>query len=112
MRGRKPRQVQNPGEAPQSDSTPAVDTQHDEDAAIAAAQRGQTHKVAKHTAAFPASPITGDPARPATMPVNAKGEMKYDDAMALRNAGQLSRPVLTELGWVTANEVERPPERR
>lgn len=93
-----PRKVAKPGTDPQAQE-PAAD-RHDDDAAIAAGQAGTTHKVAKQRPAVPASRIKGDPERPGGMPVNAKREMPYEEAMAQKRAGTLERSTLTEKGWV------------
>lgn len=73
------------------------------DAAIEAAQRGMTHKVAKAKPVVPASKVKGDPERPKSAPVNAAKEMSYADAMKALAAGELKRSVLTERGWVAVN---------
>ena len=77
-------------------------TERSDDDAIAAGQRGGAHKVSKHPdpATLPKSKVAGDPERPAEAPVNAKREMKYDEAMKLLGEGKLVRSVLTERGWV------------
>jgi hypothetical protein len=98
----RPKHVQQPGAEPQA--TPEQEPEHsDVDAAIAAAQSGRTHKVAKAKPAAPPSRVRGDPERPPGAVVNAKPEMAYAEALALRDAGRLKRAVLTDQGWVTRN---------
>lgn len=79
-------------------------TASDPDAAIAAGQRGGTHKVQKHPdpETLPKSDVQGDPDAGPDAPVNAQKEMSYDEAMKLLSAGKLKRSVLTERGWVVA----------
>jgi len=100
---RQPRKVRTPGSpAETTPAAPAGDTAPDQDAAIAAGAAGGTHKVSKHPdpKTLPKSKIVGDPARRPDMPVNAKGEMKYEDALKLMNEGKLTRSVLTDQGWL------------
>lgn len=89
----------------ESSTAPKVpgDTTHDTEKALAAGANGGAHRVAKHPdpETLPRSPVQGDPDRPADAAVNAKGEMKYDEAMKLLEAGKLKRAVLTERGWLT-----------
>lgn len=95
---KRPGAVRTPGNA----GRPGTEGgRSDPDAAIAAGRAGKAHKVEKPKKAVPASRIKGDPERPQTMPVNAKAEVSYADAMAQRNAGTLARSVLTDQGWVT-----------
>ena len=58
-------------------------------------------RVEKPRVEAPPSPITGDPARPASAAVNAKQQMSYADAMEMKRSGALRSAVLTEAGWVT-----------
>lgn len=97
----------NPTATRQPGDTPA-DTEHDENAAIAAAQSGGTHKVAKPRPAAPKSPVVGDPARPKDAVVNQREEMSYDEAMKLLAEGKLTRSVLTEQGWVAVTKTPPP----
>lgn len=100
-----PKNVRQPGEEPgASDVQPAG--QSDPDAAIAAAQAGQARKIAKPRAPVAPSKVKGDPDRPKSAAVNATKEMSYAEAMKLREAGKLTRNVLTEQGWVVRNETE------
>lgn len=126
-KNRKPPTARQPGDV--SDSMPgAAEGKHDPDAAIAAGQRGGTHKVTKARPPVPASKVKGDPERPPEAAVNAKREMKYEDAMKAHAAAvelaklegvqnptaeqakrmdelrkvALTRSVLTEQGWVAA----------
>jgi len=104
-----PKTLRQPGQEAAAPEPEAAESNVEE--AIAAAQRGQMRKIAKPRAPVAPSPISGDPERPRTMPVNAKKEMSYDEAMKLRNAGKLTKSVLTELGWVTRNETKAEVER-
>lgn len=102
---RAPKQVRQPGEEPAAlPAQPGGESNVEE--AIAAAQTGKARKIAKPRAAVAPSPIKGDPERPPTAAVNAKKEMTYVEAMKLREAGKLTRNVLTEQGWVVRNETD------
>ncbi len=106
MRATAPKTLRQPGqEAPAPDVQPG-DTESNVDEAIAAGQAGRTRKIVKPRAVVAPSKIKGDPERPAAMPVNAKRQMSYAEAMKLRSAGKLTKSVLTELGWVTRNETK------
>lgn len=95
---KRSRAAQTPGEEPGT---------HDPDAALAAGRSGGAHKVTKPKPAVGKSKVKGDPERPKGAAVNARAEMTYDEAMALREAGELPRAVLTPQGWVVPNG--RPP---
>lgn len=105
---------------------PAVDTESNVEAAIAAGKSGGTHKIAKQHPNPGPSKVKGDPERPATAAVNARREMsvaqamkglearrELDDLRGLSNPTDeqrmrmtelskvaLTRNVLTEEGWV------------
>lgn len=97
----KPTNVRSPGtEAPAESDPQAGESNVDE--AIELAHVGQARRIAKPRAEVAPSPTKGDPQRPKDMPVNAKREMRYADAMAALEAGELTRSVLTEQGWVCA----------
>lgn len=105
-RAKAPRTTRKPGEDPRAAGTPAAQAgQSDPDAAIAAGSRGGTHKVTKPRPATPASKVKGDPERPKSAAVNAKPEISYAEAMALKAEGKLVRSVLTAQGWVTVDKV-------
>lgn len=97
-------EVQVPGEVAEAD------TQHDIDAALAAAATGKAHRVKKHRDAPPA-PTVDDPIRPAGVGINRRAEMNYADAMAHLNAGTLTKSVLTPEGWVCPPEAPHPSHR-
>ena len=104
---RPPKEKKAPARQARQPGAPApkpADTESDADKAIIAGKAGGTHKVAKHppVESLPQSKVKGDPDRPRDMPVNAKGEVKYEDAMKALQAGTLKRSVLTERGWVVA----------
>lgn len=103
---KRPRQVREPGAEPQAETPDSAAAQSDPDAAIVAARAGKARKIEKPKPAVPKSRVVGDPERPAEAAVNAKREMSYDEAMALRSEGKLDRSVLTEQGWVMRNETE------
>lgn len=95
--------VQVPGEV--------ADSKHDIDATLAAAATGRTHRVKKHRDAPPA-PTVDDPMRPAGVGINAKAEMPYDEAMSAFKAGKLTRPVLTDQGWLCPPELPNDSHRK
>lgn len=84
-------------------------TESNVDEAIAAAQGGNTRKIVKPRVTPPPAKLTRpDPDRPTKAAVNAKKQMTYDEAMALRKTGQLKSAVLTEQGWVPPSDREPP----
>lgn len=103
MKPKKPKPTQPGGIPAQAPGEP------NPDAAVAAAQRGQAHKVPKGRAAVPPAPERGDPERPKKAAVNQEPEMTYAQAMKLLEAGELKRSVLTEQGWVVAPTKKAPP---
>jgi|GEM_PF-7027417 len=112
----KPRKVTMPGEDAGTDNvaeTTAVEetgsTESNVEEAIAAAQGGNARKIAKPRAVPPPAKLTRpDPDRSTKAAVNTKKQMTYDEAMKLRNAGQLKSAVLTENGWVPPSDREPP----
>lgn len=110
----KPRKTIVPGDdagaEPVAETTGAEEAgESNVDEAIDAAQAGKARKIKKpHVVPPPAVLPRPDPERPTKAAVNAKKEMPYDGAMALRESGQLTRAVLTEKGWVTASDREPP----
>lgn len=99
-----PRKRAEPGAQPIESDPEDEQGRSDPDAAIMAAQGGRARRIAKPRPSVPASKVKGDPDRPRTAAVNARREMSYAEAMRLREAGNLPRAVLTERGWVAANE--------
>jgi hypothetical protein len=74
--------------------------QSDQDAAIAAAQSGGTHKIQKPRAPIAAAVLDRpDPDRPETAGVNLTPGSTVEDCMALDRKGKLQRPVLTPSGY-------------
>jgi hypothetical protein len=106
--GKQPKQVKQPGEEPQAQIPGQEGGTSNVDAAIAAAQSGQTHKVAKPKPAVAPSKVKGDPLRPKDAAVNAKREMSHEEAVAAAESGTLTRSVLTEKGWVFPKAKEPP----
>lgn len=97
--------VQVPGE-----KTAEADTTHSIDAALAAASTGRAHRVKKHRDAPPA-PTVDDPIRPAGVGINSRAGMSYAEAMAMLEAGALTKSVLTPEGWVCPPEAPHPSHR-
>jgi hypothetical protein len=109
MAAKKPKQVRSPGAAVAGAGVAAQPGgESDPDAAIAAGQSGKARKIAKPRAPVAASKVKGDPQRPADAAVNAKKEIPYTEAMALLEAGKLTRSVLTEKGWVVPHGRQPP----
>lgn len=74
------------------------------DELIEAARNGFALKVPKpHEEAPPLKLEIADITRPADANINKTPDMSYAEAVALQRAGKLTRPVLTEQGWVTLN---------
>lgn len=80
---------------------------NDADELIAAGKTGMALKVEKGRIVQPVQSLQPgelhDPSRPASANVNLQPKMSYSEAMAEVEAGTLSRPVLTEEGWVMPN---------
>lgn len=100
---KKPKKIAEPGAAPDQEVQAVGATEPGEsdiDAAVDAGQAGKTHKIAKAKPIVPPSKVKGDPLRKPTAAVNAKAEMPYAEAMKKKDAGELTRSVLTDRGWV------------
>lgn len=111
MRKKKaPTKIAQPGAAPEHQEVEALGaTEPGEssiDAAIEAGQAGKTHKVEKPKPIVPPSKVKGDPARPAAAAVNAKPEMPYAEAMKKIAAGEITRSVLTDKGWIAVPKAQ------
>lgn len=111
----KSKSVELPGEEESASPAPIVaenvveNETSDVDEAIGLAQSGKARKIKK--ARIDPPPLNlkvPDPDRPMTAAVNTKRQMTYAEAMKLRTDGKLTRAVLTEQGWVPANDREPP----
>jgi len=106
----KPRKVTMPGEEADTGSETtgleeAGSTESNVDEAISAAQTGNTRKIVKPRVVPPPAKLSRpDPDRPTKAAVNAKKQMTYDEAMVLREKGELKSAVLTEHGWVPPSD--------
>lgn len=73
----------------------------DDDAAIAAGQKGKARKISKPRA--PVAPAklgpNADSTRSGAANINAKQQMTTNEAKAIDRTGKMQRPVLTEAGW-------------
>lgn len=87
-----------------SNFTVQVPGENRADELIEAARSGFALKIEKpHEEAPPLKLEIADATRPADANINKTPDMSYEEAIALQRAGKLTRPVLTEQGWVTLN---------
>lgn len=110
MTGRFRSQIPTAGPA---DEPAGIDAQSgdepNDDAAVAAGQRGIARRIAKPRAPVAPADLGGMPdvTRPETAAINAKTEISMDEAMALDGAGKLERAVLTTVGWYVPRNSQR-----